>query len=403
MQSFSYEIIDNQGRISAGQLKADSLNQAVIHLQGMGYSVIDIKESKKVVFDLQLLKTRKKVPIGEISLFSRQLAAMLQAGIPLTQCLFVLAEQTSNPALKKAVEDVAANVEAGMSFGEALEKHPSVFSKLFVGMVKSGELGGTLDNTLLHLSDQLQKDKTLRDNIRSATFYPSMVGIFAILVMLLMLIFIVPIFIKMFPPGTKLPLPTRMVIAASDSLRQKWYLWILFLSLFVGGMKYFFSSAEGSIWAAKLKFDLPFFGPLLQKATIAGFTRTLATLLSGGIPVLQALEVSGEATGNPLISNALYIAKERVEEGGSLAEPLEESKLFPPMVIQMVAIGEQSGSLVTMLNKVSEFFEEEVAIMTKGLSAMLEPLLLAFVGITVGLMVISLYLPIFNAVTQVGI
>ncbi len=403
MRTFSYEILDNQGRISVGQLKAGDLNRAITHLKDMGYFIIDIREKRTTIASLSFFKKEKKVTLGEISLFSRQLASMLQAGIPLTQCLFALEDQTVNLRFKKVVEAVAINVEAGMSFGEALEEQSKIFPSLFTGMVKAGELGGTLDTSLVHLSEQLQKDKTLRDNIRSATFYPSMIGGFAFLMIIAMLVFIVPVFVKMFPPGTELPLPTKMVLAASNSLRGSWYFWILIAGGLFGGIKYLSASVAGTLWLDKLKFRLPVFGSLLQKASTARFTRTLATLLNGGIPILQALDVSGKATGNQLIVNALAAAKEKIEEGAGLTEPLKESNLFPPMVVQMVAVGEQSGTLSEMLNKVSEFFEEEVTIITKGLSAMLEPMLMVGIGLVVGLMVISLYLPIFNAVVQSGI
>ncbi|NLL18954.1 MAG: type II secretion system F family protein, partial [Clostridia bacterium] len=213
---------------------------------------------------------------------------------------------------------------------------------------------------------------------------------------------IVPIFVKMFPAGAELPGPTLVVLAISDSIRFRWYLWIVTLSLIVILLRLAITNPKGELLWARLKLRVPVFGPLMHKATIARFARTLSTLLNGGIPVLQALDAAGEATGNLLIMNAVKATKEKVEEGRSLAQPLEESGLFTPMVIQMVAIGEESGSLVALLQRIADFYEEEVSIMTKGLTAMLEPLLLVFVGLTVGGMVIALYLPIFTAVTQVG-
>lgn len=402
MPLFSYEVVDAQGRSSTGKLEAESEAAVIARLRGMGYMVTSVKKIRGPVFSLGSLRAERKVSLGDLSLFSRQLAAMLNAGIPLTRCLFTLGEQTSVPALKKSLSEIAANVEAGMSFTEALGGHPKIFSKLFVGMVRAGEVGGTLEESLGHLSEQLQKDKTLRDNIRSATFYPAMVGIFSVIVMLVMMIFIVPIFVKMFPEGTALPAPTLVVLAVSDSLRTKWYLWVVILALSVLLFRLAITNPRGELFWAKLKFKMPVFGPLIHKATIARFARTLSTLLNGGIPVLQALDAAGEATGNILIINAMNDAKEKIEEGRRLAQPLEESGLFPPMVIQMVAVGEESGSLVTLLQRIADFFEEEVSIMTKGLTAMIEPLLLVFVGLTVGGMVIALYLPIFTAVTQVG-
>jgi type IV pilus assembly protein PilC len=269
-------------------------------------------------------------------------------------------------------------------------------------MVRAGEVGGTLEETLGHLSEQLQKDKSLADNIRSATFYPGMIAGFSVLVMLVMLVFVVPIFSKMFPEGVSLPLPTVIVLALSTSLRTRWYLWILGLLIVSLVVRQAVNSPKGQLWWTQIKFRIPVFGPLIQKATVARFARTLSTLLNGGIPILQALDVAGEATGNALIIDAMQVAKDKVEQGENLAKPLEESGLFPSMVVQMVAVGEESGSLVGLLHRIAEFYEEEVAIITKGLTAVIEPLLLVFVGLIVGGMVMALYLPVFTAVTQVG-
>jgi type IV pilus assembly protein PilC len=402
MALFSYEVLDAQGKVATGKLEAESETAVVARLKGMGYMVTHVQEIKGPRLSFGSFRAKRKVSLGDLSLFCRQLAAMLNAGIPLTRCLFALGEQSTAPALKKAVSEIAANVEAGMSFTEALGGHPKVFSKLFVGMVRAGDVGGTLEETLGHLSEQLQKDKSLRDNIRSATFYPGMIGIFSILVIVVMMVFIVPIFVKMFPEGVTLPLPTLIVLGISDSLRTKWYLWIISFSSMVALLRLAVTNPKGELLWAILKLRVPVFGSLMHKATVARFARTLSTLLNGGIPVLQALDAAGEATGNILIVNAMKTAKDKVEEGRSLAQPLEESGLFPPMVIQMVAVGEESGSLVTLLQRIADFFEEEVNIMTKGLTAMLEPLLLVFVGLTVGGMVIALYLPVFTAVTQMG-
>lgn len=402
MPLFSYEVLDAQGRFFTGKLEAENEGAVVARLREMGYMVTSVQQIKGPAIFRGFWRAERKVSLGDLSLFCRQLAAMLNAGIPLTRCLFTLSEQVSASSLRKALSEVATNVEAGMSFTEALEGHPKIFSKLFVGMVRAGEVGGTLEESLRHLSEQLQKDKALRDNIRSATFYPAMVAIFAAVVMLVMMIFIVPIFVRMFPEGVTLPVPTLVVLAISDSLRTKWYLWIAVTALAVLSLRLAVTNPRGELFWARLKLRVPVFGPLMHKATIARFARTLSTLLNGGIPVLQALEAAGEATGNILIANAVNNAKEKIQEGRGLAQPLEESGLFPPMVIQMVTVGEESGSLVTLLQRVADFFEEEVSIVTKGFTAMIEPLLLVFVGLTVGSLVVALYLPIFTAVTQVG-
>lgn len=325
MPMFSYEVLDNQGRLTTGQLEAENEAAVIARLRGMGYMVTSVQQARIPLLSFRSWRAEKKVSLGDLSLFCRQLAAMLNAGIPLTRCLFALGEQVTAPALKRAVNEIATNVEAGMSFSEALEDHPRVFSKLFVGMVKAGEIGGTLEETLGHLSEQLQKDKSLRDNIRSATFYPAMIGVFSIVVILVMMIFVVPIFVRMFPEGVSLPLPTVIVLSISDSLRTKWYWWIACFTLLVSGLRVAMTHPRGELFWARVKLRLPVFGALIHKATVAGFARTLATLLNGGIPILQALESAGEATGNILIRRAVLEAKDKVEEGRSLAQPLEES------------------------------------------------------------------------------
>ena len=269
-------------------------------------------------------------------------------------------------------------------------------------MIQAGEVGGTLEESLLRLSDQLQKDKTLKDNIRSASFYPIMVLCFAAIILTIMMVFIVPIFINMFPAGTELPFLTKIIVVLSELIRSYWYLWIIGIVAIILGIRYYLKSPSGSYQWDKTKLKLPIFGSLIQKAVLARFSRTLSTLLSGGIPVLQALEVSGPASGNLLVAEAVNNAREKIQEGRSIAEPLDESGMFPPMVIHMIAVGEETGSLSTLLTKIAEFFEDEVTTMTKGLTSLLEPILLIVIGILVGGMVVALYLPIFTAITSVG-
>jgi type IV pilus assembly protein PilC len=395
MAVFEYEIITNTGNTETGNIEAETIDSANHKLRGSGNLVVDIKEKKKK-------KTRSggKVKLADLSIFSRQLAAMLNAGIPLTRALFTLSRQVSNQSLKNALSDIAGNVESGMSLTNALSNHKNIFSDLYIGMINAGEVGGTLEETLSRLSDQLQKEKGLKDSIRSATFYPSMIVFFALFVMVAMLVFLVPIFIGMFPPGLELPLPTQIVVSISDSIRGYWYLWIITIFIIYNLLRLFIRSTAGkNIWD-RIKFNIPIFGDLIQKAVIARFTRTLSTLLTGGIPIMQALDAAGPTSGSLMVAKAVNKAREKIHEGKSIAGPLEDSGLFPPMVIQMISVGEETGALSSLLNRIAEFYEEEVAVITKGLTAMLEPVLLIIVGLMVGGMVIALYLPIFTAVTQ---
>lgn len=402
MPLYQYEVVDSSGNISTGQLNEDNQQAALRKLQEMGYTVSDMKEVKTVSSIFNRLKFERRVKIEELTLFSRQLSAMLNAGIPLTRALFTLSEQIENPSLNRTVSNIAENVEAGMSFSEALDNHPSVFSNLYVNMVEAGEEAGTLEQSLARLSDQLEKDKALRDNIRSATFYPVLVSAFAVLILVVMMVFIVPIFVGMFPADVALPLPTRVLIAISDSIRDFWYLWIIVIGGIVWLIKYFLSTPRGEHLWSKFKLSMPVFGPLVQKAMVARFTRTLATMLSGGISVLRAIENSGKTSGNVIVEEAANDASNKIQEGMSIARPLQESGLFPPMVIQMISVGEETGALSDLLNRVANFYEEEVETMTRGLTALVEPLMLVGVGLIIGAIVIALYLPIFMGITQMA-
>jgi len=402
MGLFAYQVVDKSGGLAGGQLEAESEWAAAERLRKMGFTVVDLSELR-VSPAKHLFKVRKRrVGIGDLSIFTRQLASMLDAGIPLTRALYTLSRQAPKPALREAVEEAARAVEGGMGFSDALRAHPDIFSSLYVGMIDAGEVGGSLVEMLRRLAEQLERDKSLRDNIRSATFYPVLILCFATLVVLGMMFFIVPLFVNFFPAGLELPLATKIIVGLSESLRHFWYFWILGVAGIVFGIRYYVNSPSGRRAWDRLKFRVPAFGPVFHRATTARFLRTLATLLGGGIPVLQALEASGAAAGNSLVAEAAAAAAEKIQEGKSIAGPLEESGFFPPMVIQMVAIGEESGALPFLLTRVAEFYEEEVATMTKGLAAVIEPLMIIFVGCIVAVIILSLYLPIFLVVTTVG-
>jgi len=401
MPLFAYQAIDKSGLPVDGKLEAENEFSAVAKLQKMGYSILELEEAKESSFS-KAFAQRRKVKIGDLSFFSRQLAAMLVAGIPLIRCLHTLYEQTKNPVLQRTVREVARSVEGGMSLSEALSAHPGIFSSMYIDMVKAGEMSGMIEEMLKRLSEQLDRDKSLRDNIRSATMYPIMVMVFAICVVLAMMFFVVPVFMGFFPKDVPLPLPTQVVMGFSNSLRGYWYLYILAFVLVVLGLRFYLSSPGGKKTLDKLKFKVPVFGELLKKATVARFARTLSTLLGGGIPVLQALEAAGPASGSMQVADAIKETGASILEGQSIAGPLKISGLFPPMLVNMVAVGEETGQLPMLLGRVAEFYEEEVATMTKGLTAMLEPLMLIFIGCMVGGILISIYLPIFTVVTSMG-
>jgi type IV pilus assembly protein PilC len=401
MPIFAYQVMDKSKDLATGQVEAENEQQAIERLHKMGLVVLDLKEARTSPFK-GMLQGRRKVKIAELSLFSRQLAALLDAGLPLTRALFTLNRQSDNPTLRDAVGEVARDVEGGMSLSEALKKYPHVFNNLYVSMINAGEVGGSMGLMLSNLSQQLENEKGLADQVRSATFYPLVVVSFAIVVILGMLIFLVPIFKTFIPQGVAMPLPTRIVFGVSDSVLHWWFLYLLGIAALAAGVRFYLRSPFGRRTWDRVKFRLPAFGPLFHKAVVARFSRTLSTLLSSGMPVLQALEAAGPASGNSLVEEAVRAAGDKIQEGKSIAGPLEESGMFPPMVIQMVAVGEESGTLSNLLGRVAEFYESEVATMTKGLTALIEPIMIIIVGCLIGAMVVSMYLPIFTVVTSSG-
>ena len=400
MGSYHYEAIKNTGETVTGNIEADNESGVVERLRSMGLMAVDIKAVKPPPFSASF-KLSSSVKQGDLSLFSRQLSAMLNSGIPITRALFTLSRQVTNKTLGAALTDIASNVEGGVSFGESLKGYPKIFSSIYTSMVEAGETGGTLERTLNRLSLQLQKEKELRDNIRSATFYPIAVLGFAVIILFAMLFFLVPIFVGFFPADVELPVPTRIIIGASDLLKKFWYIIIPLFVLIIIGFRAYARSSEGKKRLDRLKFRLPVFGTLIQKTVVASFSRTFSTLLTSGIPVVQALGISGKASGNTLVIEATERAGIKIQEGSNVSKPLEESGVFPLMVTHMISVGEETGDMSGMLDKVAEFFEEEVATITKGLTALIEPLMLVVIGVLVGGMLVALYLPIFTVITQI--
>jgi type IV pilus assembly protein PilC len=400
MGSFYYEAIKKSGETVSGKIEADQESNVVERLRSMDLMVMEIKELKQSGLKATF-KPGGKVSPGDLSLFSRQLAAMISSGIPLTRALFTLSKQVTNPALGKALSETARNVEGGISLSEALKQYPNIFDSLYINMVSAGEAGGSLEVTLNRLSNQLQKAKELRDNIKSASFYPLVVLGFAVVILFGMLFFLVPIFMGFFPDDVVLPLPTRIIIGLSDLVTGYWYILLPILLLLVFALRSYAKSPGGKKRLDRIFFRLPVFGPLIQKTAIASFARTFSTLLATGIPVVQALDASGKGSGNTIIMEAAEMAGEKIQEGSSVADPLEESGVFPPMVTHMIAVGEETGNIPDMMDKVASFFEEEVATITKGLTSLIEPLMLIVIGVLVGGMLIALYLPIFTVITQI--
>lgn len=399
MASFTYDGMNRQGQNVHGEVVADNSSAAMDKLREAGIIVTDIKE--KVISEKK--KTGgKKVSIQDVAVFSRQMAAMISAGVPVTRALATLAKQTTNPTLAAAIVDISENVESGMPLSDAFALYPKIFDDLFVAMIATGEVGGILEQSLISLANQLQKNKALKDNIKSAVSYPKNIGIFAIILLIMMLAFMVPIFQKMIPAKTELNGLTQFIFNASTSLRTQWYLWILVAVVLIVALRFIIKSKFAHNFWEKNKLHMPLIGDFITKMVVARFCRTLATLLAGGVTAVEALQSAGPTSGSDLIRDAVDNAISDIEEGKSISDSLDKSGLFPPMVTGMIAIGEEAGTLPELLDKVAEFYEEDVETTSRNLGSIIEPIALIGIGGLVGAMLISLYLPIFTASTSIG-
>lgn len=397
MAAFTYDGLNKQGQSVHGEVVADNSPAAIEKLREVGVVVTDIKE--------KIIKERKKsggkkVTLTDTALFSRQLAAMLSAGVPITRALSTLAKQTNNPTLAKAIEEISESVEGGSTLADSFAQYPKIFNNLFVAMIATGEVGGILEQSLLSLSTQLQKEKSLKDNIKSAVSYPKNIGIFAIVLMIIMLTVMVPIFQGMIPAETDLNALTSFIFATSTSLKTRWYIWILVATVIIVVLRFAIKSKPSHNFWENHKMKLPLIGDFITKMVVARFCRTLATLLAGGVTAVEALKSAGPTSGSDVIEKAVNKAISDIEEGKAISESLDKSGLFPPMVIGMIAIGEEAGTLPELLDKVAEFYEEDVETMSRNLSSIIEPIALIGIGGLVGAMLISLYLPIFTATTS---
>ena len=396
MALYSYKALDPQGEIVKDKTEGSGAMAVASELRKQGLMVIDVKEQS--VGQKDILEPFKRIKLQDLMVFTRQLSTMINAGLPIVRALYVLSEQTGNPKLKAVVIAVRKDVEAGLSLSEAIEKHPDAFSRLYVEMVKAGEVGGILDGVLLRVADQLEKDQDLRRKVRSAMIYPIVVFVLAILAASFMLIFIVPVFAKLFQDlGGTLPLPTRICMILSDILTSFWG--ILVYAAMGAGVYLFFrwkKTENGrKVWGRAVLRIPAKIGDVVQKVTLARFARTLGTLSAAGVPILQSLEITATSSGNWVVERALLKSKDAIREGIPLYKPLETEPVFPPMVTRMIAVGEETGDLDGMLTKIAEFYESEVDAAVKALTSIIEPLMIVVVGGIVGAIVISMYLPMF--------
>lgn len=400
--TFVYKVKDKSGQITSGTLEGDSVTTIVTKLRQKGLTVLSVN-AKSASKNINIsLGRKKKVKIKEITVFSRQFATMINSGLSLTKALHILAEQTENPAFGEVISQVQKDVEAGQTLSEALAKHPRVFSNLFINMVKAGETGGVLDDVLLRVADHYEKDIAIKSKIKSAMTYPIAMFIMSMLIVFAMITFVVPVFVNMFSQlGGDLPLPTKILIFSSNAVRGWWY---ILIALIIGArylFKSYKSSKVGRLQLDKIKLKLPVFGQLFSKLAIARFTRTFGTLISSGVPILQAMDIVADTANNEVISGTIRNARSSIKEGETIAQPLEKSPVFPPMVVQMIAVGEETGALDSMLAKIADFYDEEVGNLVESLTSLIEPLMIVFMGLVVGGIIISLYLPMFGLINLI--
>ncbi|HET6614006.1 MAG TPA: type II secretion system F family protein [Kofleriaceae bacterium] len=334
----------------------------------------------------------------DLMVFTRQLSTMIDAGLPLVQALDILANQAPNKHFAKIITSVKASVESGATFSEALGKHPRVFDPLYVNLIAAAEIGGILDTVLLRLAAYIEKSVKLKRQVKGAMVYPITIVMVALGVIVIMLTKIIPMFQQMYADmnGAKLPAPTQMVINASNSFLDHWYLYFGGMVAFIVGMILVLRNPRSRLWFDRNILRVPIFGTILRKVVVARFTQTLGTLLTAGVPILDALDVCAKAAGNTAVARGILVARARVSEGKDLATPLGQTKLFPTMVIQMVGVGEQTGALDSMLQKIADFYEEEVDVAVAALTSMLEPVMMVVLGGLIGGLIVALYLPVFN-------
>jgi len=396
MANFVYKALDQRGVSATGEIEGDSKAAAAAALRNRGLTVLDLNEAKKGLhMELNFLT---KIKPKDLTVFSRQFATMVNSGLSMLRCLYVLEEQTENKKLAGVIGQIKNDVEAGISLSDALEKHPKVFSRLYVSMVRAGEIGGILDEVLNRLATQLEKEDSIRRAVKSAMVYPIMIGSFAILVLIGMVMFLIPVFANMYNDlGGELPSLTRFMVSLSDIMTGYWYIVFPAIILVIWGIRRLKHTKRGTEMWDRFKLRIPMgIGEIVRKLAVARFSRTLGTLVTSGVPILQAIEITGQAAGNIVIENAMKDVQQSVKEGQSITGPLENIKVFPAMVTQMISVGEETGSLDAMLGKIADFYEDEVNASVKSLTSILEPILMLGVGAIVGTVVISMYLPIFN-------
>ena len=395
MATFTYTARALNGQLKSATIEAKTREEVVAQLRKQKLTVVKVDEQTKK-------KATGTIAMRDVVIFTRQFATMINAGLPLVQALDILAKQSENPSLKEVTRQVVFDVESGHTVADALRKHPKAFTDLYTNMVAAGEAGGILDTILLRLAVFLEKNDALVRKVKGAMIYPGVIMSVAVIAIGVLLLFVIPVFKEMFASvGMALPVPTRVVIALSEFLQGYWY-------MVAGGIaasgwltKRYYNTNDGRRTIDGMLLKFPILGDVLRKSAVSRFTRTLGTLISSGVSILEGLEITAKTAGNRIIQDAIMESRASIAGGESIAAPLQKSAVFPPMVISMIAVGEQTGGLDEMLSKIADFYDEEVDAAVSALLSMLEPLMIVFLGVVVGGMVVAMYLPIFDMINAV--
>ncbi|HET7437834.1 MAG TPA: type II secretion system F family protein [Thermoanaerobaculia bacterium] len=400
MPTFEWKGTARNGQTQTGLLVADSKDAVIAMMRRQQIIVTAVKEKGK---EIALPKFGGKVPPQTIAIFTRQFSVMIDAGLPLVQCLEILGAQQDHKVFKRTLINIRQDVESGSTLADAMRKHPRVFNDLFTNMVAAGEAGGILDTILQRLAQYIEKAVKLNSQVKSAMIYPVAVISIAVIVVAVILWKVIPVFASLFAGlGAELPMPTKIVIALSNFIADFW--WLIGIVGFgtVFALRKYHGTYKGKRVLDGILLKMPVLGMLLRKIAVARFCRTLSTLTSSGVPILDGLSITAKTAGNSIVEDAIMSTRKSVEEGKTISEPLGDTEVFPPMVVQMIAVGEQTGALDTMLSKIADFYEDEVDNAVAGLMKLLEPILIAFLGVAIGGIVIAMYMPMFSLIGQVG-
>jgi type IV pilus assembly protein PilC len=396
MPAFTYTARNAAGDLKTATVEAATAQDVVAQLRRQRMTVVKVDEQTKPK------KAKGGIKMRDVVIFTRQFSTMINAGLPLVQALDILAKQTENKVLAAATRDIVFDVESGHTVADALSKHPKAFSELYVNMVAAGEAGGILDTILMRLATFMEKNDALVRKVKGAMIYPAVIMSVAVIAIAVLLIFVIPVFEGMFSGvGMALPLPTRVVIGASDFLRGYWWAVIAAITGGVFLLRRYYASSSGKLTIDRMLLRFPVLGDVLRKSAVSRFTRTLGTLISSGVSILDGLEITAKTAGNRVIQDAIMQSRASIAGGDTIAAPLQKSAVFPPMVISMIAVGEQTGGLDEMLSKIADFYDEEVDAAVSGLLSLLEPIMIVFLGVIVGGMVVAMYLPIFDMINAV--